>query len=94
MRVGNDIKGKVNGQVILTVEEIDLLLSTIRVYSEHFWLLAAARLATEVLGFPPGRLEPALLLGVELMDLKSLEVMEKQLEFMKKEMQDEHSKKA
>jgi hypothetical protein len=77
MRVGNDIKGKVNGQVILTVEEIDLLLSTIRVYSKHFWLIA---------GYDSK--------AVELMDLKSLKVMEKQLEFMKKEMQDEHSKKA
>lgn len=84
MRVGNDIKGKVNGQVILTVEDIDLLLSIIRVYSKHFWLIAA-----HLAGRGPGGAEP-----VELMDLKSLEVMEKQLEFMKKEMQDEHSKKA
>ena len=84
MRVGNDIKGKVNGQVILTVEDIDLLLSIIRVYSKYFWLIAA-----HLAGRGPGRAEP-----VELMDLKSLEVMEKQLEFMKKEMQDEHSKKA
>ena len=86
MRVGNDIKGKVNGQVILTVEEIDLLLSTIRVYSEHFWLLTFDRWDLHE--------ETTIAAAVELMDLKSLEVMEKQLEFMKKEMQDEHSKKA
>ena len=88
MRVGNDIKGKVNGQVILTVEDIDLLLSIIRVYSEHFWLLYT--LAVQGVFELAGVSHPA----VELMDLKSLEVMEKQLEFMKKEMQDEHSKKA
>lgn len=85
MRVGNDIKGKVNGQVILTVEDIDLLLPTIRFWSKYFWLIA---------GYDLKSVEPMDLKSLEVMDLKSLEVMEKQLEFMEKEMQDEYSKKA
>ena len=69
MRVGNDLKGKANGQVLLTLEDIDLLLECIwrftKICDEGMYAYQYQK------------------------DLKSAEAMEKQLEFMKKEMQGE-----
>ena len=69
MRLGNNNKGKANGQVLLTLEDIDLLLECIWRFTQ---MCDEGMCAYQ---YPK--------------DLKSTEAMEKQLNFMKKEIQGE-----
>ena len=68
MELGNDTKGKANGNVTLTVEDIDLLLECIWRFRQ---LPVDSMCAVQ---YP--------------IDLESAGAIEKQLNFMKKDMQD------
>lgn len=74
MRLGNNNKGKVNGHVSLTEEDIELLLECIWHFTN---LIEDSKCAYQ---YPR--------------DKKSALTLERQLQFMKKEMRNEHSEKA